>query len=133
MKTAVMAGLMGALVLAMAPLANAANKMREVKFKPGTSFATLKGTVRGYDQQIYLLDALAGQAISVLFSPSRASCTFNFFEPGAASAVHRGYIHGNEYAATLRRSGKNRVTIGMNRNAARKGLTCSYSITFEIN
>jgi hypothetical protein len=110
----------------------AADKTYIVKFKPGASYATRKGSIKGYDLATYVLDAYSGQSISVLFSANRASCTFNYFSPGAASAEHVGDIDGNEYAATLRRSGKNRVSIGMNRNAARKGLTCTYSVTFEI-
>jgi hypothetical protein len=120
------------LVLAVIPAA-AADRTVVVKFKPGTSFATRNGSINGYDGVNYILDARAGQVISVLFSPNRASCSFNFYRPGAASAVHRGEIDGNEYASTLRRSGKNRVQVFQNRNAARRGVTCRYSITFEIS
>lgn len=123
--------LLGIGVPASVPVAQ--DKTVVVKFKAGLTYATRKGTIGGYDGVNYILDARAGQVISVLFSPNRASCSFNFYEAGAATALHRGEIDGNEYADKLRRSGKNRVQVFQNRNAARRGVKCSYSITFEIS
>ncbi len=119
--------------VALAGGALAAEKTINVKFSPGSSSKTVKGSVKGYDGVNYILDAQAGQVVSVLFKPNLNSCFFNFWEPGASEAVHRGEVDGNEYAANLRKSGKNRVQVAMMRSAARKGLTCKYSVTFEIN
>jgi CRISPR/Cas system-associated protein Csm6 len=133
MRLPASAGILGLFLALTTNSANADDVRVVVKFKPGSTFATRQGSISGYDGVNYILDARAGQVISVLFSPNRASCAFNFYRPGAASAVHRGEIDGNEYADTLRRSGKNRVQVFQNRNAARRGVTCNYSITFEIS
>ncbi len=133
MHKTIIASLALATCLAMAGVALAAEKTVNVKFSPGSSSATVKGSVKGYDGVNYILDAQAGQVVSVLFSPNLNSCFFNFWEPGASGAVHRGEVDGNEYSANLRKSGKNRVQVAMMRSAARKGLTCRYAVTFEIN
>lgn len=133
MRKTIMTSLAAAACVAMAGGALAAEKTITVKFSPGSSSKTVKGSVKGYDGVNYILDAQAGQVVSVLFSPNLNSCFFNFWEPGASGAVHRGEVDGNEYSDNLRKSGKNRVQVAMMRSAARKGLTCRYSVTFEIN
>jgi hypothetical protein len=128
-----LAAFLGTALALSAGNARAADKTVVIKFKPGSSFTTRTGRINGYDGTNYILDARAGQVISVLFSPNKAACAFNFFTAGAASAAHRGEVDGNEYAATLQRSGKNRIQVFQNRNAARRGVTCNYSVTFEIS
>lgn len=111
----------------------AASKTETVKFKSGASSATIKGSVTGYDTHSYVLGASAGQTISILFEPGKnLSCYFNFIEPGADSAVHMGEVAGNEYAATLAKTGDYRAEAYLMRNDARRGKTCKYTITFEI-
>ena len=111
----------------------AADHTERVRFKAGTSAATIKGSVTGYDTSSYLLGAKAGQVISVLFSANNNSCYFNFIEPGADSAIHMGEAAGNEYSGTLKESGDYRAEVYLMRNEARRGKTCNYSITFEIS
>jgi hypothetical protein len=123
-------------VLATAGLvtvANAADKTVKVRFDTGKTFATVKGSIRGYDGVNYVLDARGGQTISVLFSPSSAACYFNFYEPGAGeTAAFNGSISGNEYADTLPSTGRSRVQVYQMRSAARRKEVCNYSVTFEI-
>lgn len=131
-KFAAIATVFAALALC-SPASVAADKTVKVRFKPGTSYATVRGSTKGYDGVNYVLDARAGQSISVLFSPSNASCYFNFFEPGSGdSAAHIGSSSGNEYADTLPRTGRSRVQVYLMRSAARRKEVCNYSVTFEI-
>jgi hypothetical protein len=130
-KTLTLALGLGLTLLSQASTAQ--DKTVVVKFKPGSISATRSGSIVGYDGVNYIVDARVGQVISVLFSPSVAACGFNFFWPGANTAIHRGEIDGNEYAATLQKSGKNRIQVFQNRNNARRGVICRYSITFEIS
>jgi hypothetical protein len=116
----------------LAGAASAANKTEKVKFKAGTSSATIEGSVTGYDTHSYILGASAGQVISVLFNPNNNACYFNFIEPGADSAIHMGEVAGNEYSATLAKSGDYRVEAYLMRSEARRGKTCNFSFTFEI-
>ena len=60
-----------------ATAAYSTDQTHELKFKVGTSSATLSGHLKGYDTMNYFLGANSGQAMSVLFSPKNASCYFN--------------------------------------------------------
>ncbi len=111
----------------------AASSTERVRFKSGTTSATIKGAVTGYDTKNYLLGASAGQAISVLFDGNLNACYFNLIEPGADTAFHAGELAGNEYSGTLRKSGDYRAEIYMMRSVARQGKTCHFTITFEIS
>ena len=71
--------------------------------------------------------------MSILFSPSNASCYFNVLPPGSDEAIHIGSSVGNEFGGTLGASGEYRAQVYLMRNAARRNETCNYSITFEIS
>lgn len=113
--------------------AAAGNVTERVKFAAGTTSASIKGSVTGYDTHNYLLGASTGQAMSVLFSANNDACYFNMIEPGASSAVHMGEVAGNEYSATLGKSGDYRAEVYLMRSEARRGKTCKFTITFEIS
>ena len=89
-------------------------------------------SIKGDTSIAYMLNARAGQVMSVLFSPGNTSCYMNVSEPGADSAVHIGSSAGNEYAANLAASGDYRIQVYLMRNAARRNETCKFSITFEV-
>lgn len=118
--------------LAFIASAAAGDRFETVHFAAGAHSATIKGSIKGYDGVNYLLGANAGQMIQVLFSPDNGSCYFNFFEPGAASALFIGSTSGNEFSVRLGRSGNQRVQVYLMRNAARRNETCRYSVTVEI-
>ena len=113
--------------------AEGASKTQRVKFKAGSISSTINGAVKGYDTASFVLGAKAGQVMSVLFSADNNACYFNVIEPGADSAVHRGEVDGNEYAANLRLSGDYRAEVFLMRSEARRGKTCKFKITFEIS
>ena len=81
--------------------ATAAEKTEAVKFKAGTTSATIKGSIKGDDYINYALEANAGQVMSILFSPSNPSCYFNLLPPGSDEAIHIGSSVGNEFGGTL--------------------------------
>jgi hypothetical protein len=113
--------------------ASAEGRTERVRFKAGTTFATISGSITGYDTNNYLIGASAGQVVSVLFNATRNACYFNFIEPGANSAIHMGEVAGNEYAARLSKTGDYRTEVYMMRSDARRGKTCNYSFTIEIS
>lgn len=116
-----------------AATAIAASKTEKVKFRPGASSATVKGSVTGYDTHSYVLGARAGQVMSVLFRANNNACYMNVIEPGASSAVHMGDVAGNEFTANLGKSGDYRVEAFLMRSEARRGKTCKFEITFEVS
>jgi hypothetical protein len=125
--------IMTAAVILSCPLAaTAAGKTEEVKFKAGATSATIKGSIKGDNDVSYVLKANAGQVMSILFTPSNASCYFNVLPPGSDEAIHIGSSAGNEFGGTLAESGGYMAQVYLMRNAARRNETCNYSITFEI-
>ena len=126
--------LAAAVAILIHPLvATAAEKTEVVKFKAGTTSATIKGSIKGDDYINYALEANAGQVMSVLFSPSNPRCYFNLLPPGSDEAIHIGSSVGNEFGGTLGASGEYRAQVYLIRAAARRNETCNYSITFEIS
>jgi hypothetical protein len=110
----------------------AADRNETVRFAAGASSASLSGSLTGYDSVNYRLGASAGQTMQVLLSPSHASCYFNVLPPGSDRAIFIGSTTGNEFAARLRQDGNYTVQVYQMRNAARRGTTCRYDISFEI-
>lgn len=112
--------------------AHAADKIQEVEFGTGQNSATIKGNLKGYGTNSYLLGANAGQVMSVQMNPSNLACYFNVIAPNADSAVFIGSTSGNEYSGALRVSGQHRVEVYLMRSAARRNEVCNYNISFEI-
>lgn len=111
---------------AIVSCASAADRFEAVKFKRGATSATLSGTIRGYDSVRYFVGAVAGQVMSVLFSPSNRSCYMNVWTPGADATAFNGAIIGNEYAANLTVSGNYAIQVYLMRSAARRNENCRY-------
>jgi hypothetical protein len=121
------------LVAGLASPVLAADKTQAVKFKSGSNSATLSGSIKGNDGIRYTLGARAGQVMSVVFKPGNASCYFNVLPPGSETeAIFIGSTEGNAFGGTLSADGKYTVQVYLMRNAARRGETCKYSITFKI-
>jgi hypothetical protein len=112
--------------------ANAADKTTVVKFAPGTTSSTISDALKGYDMNIYVLGANAGQTLSVTFQPSNASCYYNVEAPGAEEALSNGSVVAEDYSGVLPVSGDYRIKTYLMRNAARRNETCKFSISFEI-
>lgn len=110
----------------------AASQTEEVKFAAGQSSATIRGSLKGYDTNRYLLAARAGQMMSIHMSPSNLACYFNLIAPNAESAVFMGETVGSDYSGKLRVSGQYHVEVYLMRSAARRNEICNYSIRFEI-
>ncbi len=108
------------------------DRTETVRFQPGASSATMRGSTQGYNSVNYLLGANPGQTMSVQFRPDNASCYFNVIPPSGGSAIFIGSTSGNEFSGTLREAGNYTVQTYLMRNAARRNETCRYSIAFEI-
>jgi hypothetical protein len=119
-------------LLLMASAAHAADKSQEVKFAPGTTSATIRSSLEGYDMNTYRLGASAGQTLSVTFTPSNSSCYYNVEAPGADEALFNGSESGDAYSGVLPYDGDYQVKVYLMRNAARRNETCKFSLTVEI-
>ena len=103
-----------------------------VSFAKGASSQTLKGSIKGDQSRDYIVDARAGQTLTVDFKPSNASAYFNVIAPGADSAMFIGSTEGNRFSGPLTTSGPHKVQVYLMRNAARRNEVANYTITIEV-
>ena len=106
-----------------------AQQKTTVAFAKGASSATLKGSIKGDQDHSYVVDARAGQTLTVDFKPTNSSAYFNITAPGADSALFIGSISGNRFSGPLTVSGPHVVQVYLMRNAARRNETANYTIT----
>ena len=103
-----------------------------VSFAKGISSQTVKGSIKGDQSHNYVVDARAGQTMTVDFKPSNASAYFNVIAPGADSAMFIGSTEGNRFSGPLTTSGRHTVQVYLMRNAARRNETANYTITIGV-
>jgi hypothetical protein len=103
-----------------------------VAIAKGTSSQTLKGSIKGDQDHNYLVNARAGQTLTVDFKPNNASAYFNVTAPGADSAMFIGSSSGNRFSGPLTVSGRHVVQVYLMRNAARRNETANYTITIGV-
>lgn len=120
--------------LAVATPTLAAGDIREerVRFKAGTSQATLKGHLRGDSDVDYLLGAKAGQRMSLELDSDNPQNYFNVLPPGNDEAIFVGSSSGNRFEGTLRHSGDYRVRVYLMRPAARRNEQAHYRLKVHI-
>lgn len=119
------------LMAAFATTAGAADRDVAVRFKPGTSSAAYKDTIKGYDSVNYYLEAAAGQRLLVDFAKNKNSCYYNVISPNDAKTLVNGSAIEPD-GLVLPESGKYRVVVYLMRATARRGAICDYSIDFSI-
>lgn len=123
---------MTALAMAPGPAALAQDRTVPVRFQPGATAATVKGSIRGDRGINYTFETVAGQTLQLLFTPSNRSCTLNVYAPGADEAVHIGSVAGNAFGQAATRAGTYRAQVSLMRNAARRNETCRHTLSIEI-
>lgn len=104
-----------------------------VRFSPGASAASFNGRVRGTDSVDYRLTAQAGQAMTVRFRPGSRSAEYVVLPPGGDTPIHSSQAAGNEFTGTLQASGTYVVRVFLDRAAARRGASSSYTIAFGVD
>jgi len=128
-------GLVACLTLAMSAPAMGQDGIRteRVSFSPGTSGATVSGTITGREGVDYLLNARAGQRMSVDMTTDNTQAYFNVLEPGeTAEAIFVGSTEGKAFAGTLAESGDYRIRVYLMRAAARRGESADYTLDIAI-
>lgn len=125
-------------LLALTPaLAGAADKVTTtpVQFAKGTSSATLRGTVAGYDTVRYTVGARAGQTMTVTLAGS-ANASFNVYAPGVVPGQGEALGSTDEkrrWTGTLPASGTYVVQVYQMRAQARRGEKAPHTLTVAIH
>lgn len=106
-----------------------------VAFAKGSSSASLKGNLGGYDSVNYTLGAKAGQTMSVKISGS-SNANFNVFapgdRPGSATALGSGSV-GSDWSGKLPAAGTYTIQVYQMRASARRGEKVPFTIAFQIH
>lgn len=122
-----------AIALGVAPAVHAASQTRPVQFAKGTSAATIKGSVKGYDTMDYTLRAAAGQTMTVSMKASHAGAFFNVLPPGSKDvATYNSSVGGNDFSGTLEKAGTYTIRVYLMRNEARRGVQADYTLNVGI-
>lgn len=115
--------------LAMPAVAEAASRIR---FAPGADSATLRGTIVGYETRDFVVGARAGQVMTVTMTTGNRSASFNILPAGSREAIFIGSVGGNAFTGRLARSGDFVISVGMMRNAARRGEVANFRLSVRI-
>ena len=103
-----------------------------VRFKPGAESARYNGSIQGYDDDTFVIDARRGQEMTVNLRTSNPQAYFNILPPGSDEAIFIGSTSGNSYSGVLPRSGKYRIVVYMMRAAARRDEVADYRLSVAI-
>lgn len=119
-----------AIALPIAAIAQAPMpKPERIQFAKGTSSKTIKGTIKGDQSRLFVVNLRAGQKVSVKLVTSNASNYFNVTAPGAQQAMFIGSSEGNSFQDTVPSSGDYTIDLYLMRNAARRNETANFTIT----
>ena len=132
-------GLPGAAVFALALLAalvvSADDEVRSqrVEFAAGESGTRLEGAITGYATIDYVVNARAGQTLSVSLATDHGGNAFNLIPPDADNeAVFIGTTAGNHYSGRLDLDGDWKIRVYLVRAAARRGETAEYALEIAV-
>lgn len=108
-------------------------RVEHVRFAAGASSRSIKGSIKGYASVKYMLNARAGQVMTVKIATSNPQNYFNVLPPKGQEAlfVGSGAVDG-KWSGTLKESGEYTVDVYLMRAAARRNETANYTITFSI-
>jgi len=108
-------------------------RKERVQFKKGTTTATIKGHIKGYETVDYLLNAKAGQHMNVSLATKHGATYFNILAPGENEvAMFNASVSQNQYEGALPASGDYKIRVYMMRSAARRNEAASYTLTVGI-
>jgi hypothetical protein len=108
-------------------------RTEQVHFKPGSSSATIKGKIKGYETVDYVLEASKGQQMNVSMATDNLSSYFNVLAPGENEvAMFVGSTSGNQFEGSLPKSGAYKIRVYMMRNAARRDEVANYRLEMIV-
>lgn len=104
-------------------------KPERVQFAKGKSAKTIKGTLKGDQSRLFVVNLRAGQTMTVKLNSSNSSTYFNVTAPGAQQAMFIGSTSGNSLTEVVPSSGDYTIDLYLMRNAARRNETTNFTIT----
>jgi hypothetical protein len=112
-------------------IADAQVKTR-LRFAPGASSTSVKGTVRGYAYRDYIVRANADQTITASVSSANTYTVLTIFRPDGDNLD--GAAQMDEFSGTLPVTGDYVIRVGMMRAGARKkGAVSNFTLKVSID
>lgn len=114
----------------------ASDKDRSVKpiqFARGASSAVIRGRIAGRQYVDHLVQAFAGQRMTVNLASNNSANSFNLLPPDSLNAAMAiGDLNGNRFEGLLPDDGKYTVRVFLQRAAGRRNETSDYTLTVGI-
>lgn len=92
--------------------------------------APVKGSIQGSQDMKYTLLASKGEKLKITMKATNPSTYFNVTAPGAQEALFNGSVSGDTFSATAEQTGEYQVVVYLMRNAARRNVRSSYTLSF---
>src|SRR5512137_447982 len=112
-----------------AAVADAGIRQETVQFAKGASSAVIKGQLKGDATVDYVVQAAAGQTLSVKLQKTNAQNYFNVMPPGSTGSAMFVGDSGENYSGVLPADGDYTVRVYLMRPAARRGESSNYTLT----
>lgn len=110
-----------------------AQQQTPVSFARGATSTTLKGSIKGEQYRDYVVNARAGQTMTVTLTNPDGRAFFNVMAPGSTGeAVFIGSTEGNSFRGPVPGTGANIVRVYQMRATGRRGEVANYSITIGV-
>jgi hypothetical protein len=109
-----------------------AQQTTNVAFARGAGSATLKGSIKGDQDHSYLVDARAGQKMTVTLVATKGSAEMNVWAPGNDTAISLGALDPYNVTLVLPTTGRYKVQVYQMRASARRGETANYTLTIGV-
>jgi hypothetical protein len=111
-------------------------RKERVQFQSGTSGTTIQGKIKGEQIVDYLINAKAGQLMTVSLNTNNGGNSFNIFAPGKVpgndGAMFIGETNNNQFKGTLPASGDYLIRVALIRSAARRNEVANYKLQINI-
>jgi hypothetical protein len=132
MKTPLAAAALALLAFAAEACGQTGIHAETIRFSPGESRATVKGSIKGSKTVDYRLRARAWQTMTVAMRATNASACFNVLPPASDEALFVGSVSGTRFAGALPGDGDYTIRVYLMRNAARRNETAGYTLDVAV-
>ena len=125
----------GSAAAAAAVITLAAQPVRKqrVGAAPGADPVRITSSVGDGEVVDYVVRGVAGQTLRIDLAVGSPSVVFDVRPPGADTLIFFGETRGPRFAASLAKSGDYTTRVRLTPEAARRGLTTSYTISFALD
>jgi hypothetical protein len=123
------------LIVAATPAFADKPHVHQIHFPQGKSHTTVSGRITGSESIVYKLNAKEGQFLKVRLIPDKESADYNIYIPGRGpgdAALFTSATGGRSYTGQLYKTGDHSISVFLNRNAARKGVTANFKLEVGV-